>query len=280
MLRLLLTSALALGCTGTAARPDATATPDASPADAAPVTVRAATANIRCLVDDWDGRLELLAADLVAIDADLIGLQEVCRDAARDALPELLGAIENRGGPVYYTLRADTHLAWDQYQEGIALLSRWPLADATIVDLPPGAFPRKAAVARIAAPGGPIVAAATHLSFGAARADIRRQQLAEVRAAVDALRTAGEPAIIAGDLNETPTGAAITAAIAAGYADAWTAARPGDPGPTVPADAPVARIDYVLTRALTATAAARFLDTPSGALWPSDHLGVWADLIR
>jgi len=248
--------------------------PDAAMATATVV----ATANIRCLIDDWDQRLPLLVAEIERVRPDVLALQEVCRDTqtGRDALTELLDALSLD----YTAARAQTHLAWDRYEEGIAVLALDPVLSSTVVDLPAGAFPRRAVIARIAAPSGPLVFAGTHLSFGDERAATRAAQLAAVRAAVDTVRGPCDTAVVTGDFNESPNGAAVTAALTHGYADAWAEAHPGDAGATVPSDDPSARIDYILVSAGNAVAGhtERFLDVSQGAIYPSDHLGVWSEL--
>jgi endonuclease/exonuclease/phosphatase family metal-dependent hydrolase len=124
--------------------------------------------------------------------------------------------------------------------------------------------------------------ASTHLSFGDEQTAVRVDQLAAARAGLDDMRESGEPVALAGDLNEGPSGAAISAATAGGYLDAWHALHPTDPGPTFPASAPSKRIDYVLlsvgTSGIEAAAAEIFLDQAQGATLPSDHLGVRVDL--
>lgn len=270
----------ASGTPGTLAEPGpdaASPLPDAAPAPAK--AARVGTANLRCMIDDWGVRVHAIAAELAAIDAEVVALQEVCREpGGRDGLAELLDELELLTGVRYDAVRADTHWAWDRYDEGIAVITRVPVMTSEVVDLPRGTFARKAIVVRVASSAGPLVFAGTHLSFGSEHATTRRQQLAVARDAVAALRQPGDAAAIAGDFNETPGAPAVGAAVAAGYRDAWVEANPGDPGPTVPSPAPEARIDYVLVDGMRAVAAGQFMAQPWGGIWPSDHRGVWAEI--
>ena len=268
-----LVASLALvACAGPAGSPDAGAEADA----AAAAPLRVVTLNLRCLIDDWDARLPLVADGLAALAPDAIALQEVCAEpGGRDALEELAAALAARGAGDLAQTRTTTHRAWDTYDEGLAILSRHPIAAVRVAPLPAGALPRKILAARLDSPGGPVVLASTHLDHQSET--VRAEQAVAAAAALDDL-AAGEPALLLGDLNEPP-GAGVAAALAgAGFTDAWAAVHPADPGATFPASAPSVRIDYIWARGLTPDAAERVLAEPSGAVYPSDHVGVSAAL--
>jgi len=263
---------------GVASGPDASGS---SPTDAAvpPQEIRLASANLRCLLDDWDARVQALAAELAAYRPSMVALQEVCRDDSRDGLAELQGMLEALTGTTYVAVRTDTHLAWDRYQEGIAVLVDQAIADATIVELPAGLFQRRAVVVRV--PG--LLLASTHLSFGDQQ-NARRAQMDTLLQAMSDIRGADETMVIAGDFNETPDGLVLTSALVAGFQDAWSTLHPADPGPTFPSAAPDVRIDFVLVApgaaGLRPVSAERFLDTPTAGIMPSDHLGLQVVLAR
>ena len=286
-LRLLAWAALGLAaCSAPAVCPDAEPPPrvDAAPADAgAARRLRIATVNLRCLLDDWDVRDHLLAAQIAAARPQIIAVQEACREpAGRDNLVELVTALASAGS-AYSIARTETHRSWDLYQEGIALLALDPSALVEVIDLPPGLFPRRAIIARLATGVGDALVAATHLSFGDDQAEVRSAQLGTIRAALDRLRAPTELVAIAGDFNEAPTGAAVTAALSAGYVDSWAQIHPGEPGYTIPAPNPAARIDYTLvalgSSGVVIDDATIFLDQGEGDIMPSDHLGLHVDLV-
>ncbi len=261
----------------------ATAGSDAAPADAAqPVRLRLATVNLRCLLDDWPARRELLIAQLAAADPDVIAFQEACRaDSGDDNLAELVAGLAPATGRDYRIARTETHWSWDLYHEGIALVSGYELTRVDIVDLPAGTFPRRAIVATVASAPGPVLVAATHLSFGDDQAAVRVDQLQAIRDAIARMGRDDQLSVIAGDCNEGPDGDAITAALAAGYHDCFAEANPGQPGYTYPASAPTERIDQVLalpgTSGVGIAAAAVFLDQVDGTTMASDHLGIHVD---
>src|SRR5499427_1746280 len=90
---------------------------------------------------------------------------------------------------------------------GVAILSRWPIGEIRIVELP---SPERyqfdlermygrhiALIATIERPGGSFVAVTTHLEVHRTRADRARQ----IRATTAALRSVAHPLILAGDFN-------------------------------------------------------------------------------
>lgn len=256
------------------------------PADAARLIVRRArlvlaTANLRCLRDDWERRLPLLVDALVDVDPDLLALQEVCRapDDSADAFPALLDALAARTGRVYTHHRRETHLAWDTWQEGVAIVSAFDVLDRADAALPAERLPRAVAAVRVWTPLGPAVAAVTHLAAEADQAAQRVQQAEAAIGVADALAQPGDLRVLMGDFNEAPAGDAVAAAIVAGFTDAWTAAQGDAPGPTFPSAAPERRIDYVFVDApAEVLEVERFLDVEVDGVRPSDHLGVRAGL--
>lgn len=251
-------------------------------ADSSTPGLRIATLNLHCLLEEWDRRVPMIVAELAELDPDVIALQEVCREeGGRDALPDLITRLEAATGATYEFSRAETHLAWDVYQEGIALLTRHSFDQVETIDLPVGIFPRKAIVGKISHDAAVVVIAVTHLSFGD-QGSVRVNQLSFLRDHMESAGVNGSTQLIVGDLNEGPTGDAIVATTAAGYEDAWATLHPNNDGPTYPVNAPSSRLDYVLLSApgdaVRARQVQRFLETSVDGLYPSDHLGVWADL--
>lgn len=284
LLALSLGTAIACRTPASAGSPDAGSFNDGNDADAAQdrPRLRIATINLRCLVDGWEQRLPLLTAEIAAVDPDVMAFEEVCREEGGiDSLAQLMAALAAETGSEYYTARAETHLAWDQYQEGIALASRYPLQDEQVVDLPVGIFPRRSVMARVDNPIMPLQMAVTHLSFGD-QAGVREAQLAAVREALENRQGNDERAILAGDLNEGPDGAAIGSALSAGYVDAWAHLHPDNDGPTYPASAPSKRIDYLLlapaASSIEALRVERFMLGDSNGIRPSDHIALWVDV--
>jgi endonuclease/exonuclease/phosphatase family metal-dependent hydrolase len=176
--------------------------------------LRVATWNLRtCRTREGDRfDLDLTAATLRSLDADLVALQEIDREQQRsghidqaralaEALatswhfaPTLLGRAEqpsrwrrpepgsDPGGPAY----------------GIALLSRLELESVETVALPRPegrGEPRVALVARVRAGGGRLTVAATHLSF------LPRDGIRQLRRLQRHLAGTPAPRLLLGDLN-------------------------------------------------------------------------------
>jgi endonuclease/exonuclease/phosphatase family metal-dependent hydrolase len=90
---------------------------------------------------------------------------------------------------------------------GLAILSRWPIGETRIIELPSpseyqfdveGMYGRHIGlVAAIERPGAPFVAAAVHLEVHRTR----RHRAAQMRVLVDGLRDERRPVIVGGDLN-------------------------------------------------------------------------------
>jgi endonuclease/exonuclease/phosphatase family metal-dependent hydrolase len=136
----------------------------------------------------------------------------------------------------------------------------------------PGArrwYPRGALVARATAGADAIWTVSVHFGLGGAE---RAGQSASLTDLVEAL--GGGVVIVGGDLNATPDMRAI-ARITATLRDAWSLAGHGE-GPTFPAFAPAARIDYVFVGNGGTIVGARV--GAEGASEASDHLPVAVDL--
>lgn len=280
MRRCALVLAVASACTGASSGdPDGGAVPDGAGSDAvAPAPLVVVTLNLRCLIDDWEARLPLVADGLAAAAPDVIGLEEVCLEpGGRDALEALVAALDARGVSPLASARTVTHRAWDAYDEGLAILSRHPIGEVHVEALPPGAIPRKVLVARIERDGHAFAFATTHLDHQDAA--VRARQAAAAASAVAAFAGV-RPRVLVGDLNEGPGGGVSAALAANAWTDAWVALHPGDPGPTFPASSPTARIDYVWSAGgLAPQAIERTFTLPVAGVHASDHLGLRAVLV-
>ncbi len=189
-----------------------------------------------------DGRLDLerIAAVIRAANPDLVALQEVDRNARRT------GGIDQTAT---YARLTDLH-AWfgaampfQGGEYGQALLSRWPLQQAAVKPLPgtPGREPRIVLTALIDIPGqGRIRWAGLHLDAGQDDGDRWEQ----AGALVQSFGTNTIPTLLAGDFNAAPESRVMRRIVApdSGWVDtAWAWAAP-----TIPAQSPRSRIDYLL----------------------------------
>jgi endonuclease/exonuclease/phosphatase family metal-dependent hydrolase len=170
----------------------------------APLRLRVATYNVhRCRGLDRLVRPERIAAVLRALEADVIGLQEVVGPGPRDVgQAEALGALLGFGWVMAPTRHLRRHLF------GNVILSRFPMVHHVQYDLTwKTCEPRGCHRADIVLPGGPTV----HLynvHLGTALRE-RRYQAARL-ASILADRHLRGPRIVVGDFNEWTRGLATT----------------------------------------------------------------------
>ena len=85
------------------------------------------------------------------------------------------------------------------------------------------------------------------------------------------------PAVVSGDFNDVPGSAAYATLLTAGFTDTWTGPEHGTFGDWAAPRPDGERIDWILTRGLTAKPAELCL-LHDGDRWPSDHVPVLATL--
>lgn len=244
-------------------------------------------------------RMALIADELAALRPDIVALQEV-------AVSRRLGDVADRlarrlgyhhvhapatpyvfGGGILGRLLVGTL----GFREGPAILSRFPIRESEVHELPRcqhAIDPRVLLRARLDTPWGPTDVFSTHIS----RDDCQARRVA----ALVAERRNGRPSILMGDFNAIESSPAIRAITEdAGFVDVYRQANPDASGATVwqriDAPWPMARrrVDYIFlvpgleTRG-GVVASRVVLDTPhrltdGSTLWPSDHYGVFAELV-
>jgi endonuclease/exonuclease/phosphatase family metal-dependent hydrolase len=243
-------------------------------------------------------RLDLIAAGLAELRPDIVGLQEASVSRRLGNVPARLA---QRLGLHHVYAPATARVFGDGllsrlvvgvlgFQEGPAILSRFPITEWDVHELPRCDHyldPRIVLRARLATTWGALDVFSAHTSRDACQ--VRR--VAEV---VGQHRN-GFPSLLMGDLNNVESSAAIRALTEeAGFIDSYRRANPEARGATVrqQVDAPVAtasrRIDYVflvpgLRMAGRVRASRVVLDTPhrladGSTLWPSDHYAVLTEV--
>lgn len=254
------------------------------------VSLKVMTLNLRHDADEWQRRMELVADEIVRLDPDVIGLQEVAVEARQlEVLGELVVA---RGHARYETHQREKRTFFGtRLDEAAAVMSRWPIAERHQRQL---VEERVAVLARVAHPsGGMIDVLDTHLENrrDPYYDDVRVDQIAEALALASGLEGCN-PTVLTGDLNSTSTEPAYAAVVREGFVDSYLAVN----GPVATAaegntaiirlregafvQSPGRRIDYVFARGVgerTITAVASsvcFENHDAKGFYPSDHLGV------
>jgi endonuclease/exonuclease/phosphatase family metal-dependent hydrolase len=184
-----------------------------------------------------------------ATGADLVLLQEVDRNTQRSGPTDQPAALARLTG---YSVAFGRTIGFQGGDYGVALLSRWPIDWDTLIPLAtaapsPGApadhEQRGVLLARVAAPGGPLLVLDTHLD--ALGDDYWRvREIAGILGVAAGVGDLGLPLLLGGDLNARPESPIHQMLRGAGFRDAWVECGTGD-GMTFPAVAPDRRIDYL-----------------------------------
>ncbi len=234
-------------------------------------------------------RLDLVAAEIKRWDIDIALLQEVPNSRLHG---DSVAYLAQQTGLNYAYLRANGNRRLVGFEEGVVILSRFPLQNISFTELEPQAsrFEHRVVLHALAAtPQGDLDLFVTHLTNGTAAKNAA--QVESLQSFVD--KTAKYTAVIAGDFNATPNSAQITQ-LAASWIDIFHFIQPNDPGWTCcVADLAQAddysideRIDYVFlvpaAPELTIQDAQLVMERPfitsNGPLWASDHIGLLVTL--
>jgi endonuclease/exonuclease/phosphatase family metal-dependent hydrolase len=243
-------------------------------------------------------RMDLVAHELAALRPDIIALQEAVVSRRLGDVTERLA----RGLGFYHVhTPATTRVFGDGilsrlvigalgFREGPAILSRFPIVEWDVFELPRCARyldPRVLLRARLATPWGLLDVFSTHTSHD----DCQARRVATLVGQ----RRNGLPSILMGDFNFGETSPTIRAMTEeAGFVDVYRRANPDGLGATgwqrIDAEWPMARrrLDYIfLVPGLEVPGEVLgsriVLNTPhrlpdGRTLWPSDHYGVLAEL--
>ena len=249
----------------------------------------------------WQERQPLLTAAVAAQQADVVLLQETWPEQA-EAVAQACGlaVIELSVGP-FEPSGTDTEPAGTLF--GNAILGRADQTEAmgsTPLSSAGDGAPRNGLAVRHRGEGPALLLVATHLNHIAEASSVRSQQLDLLRQWIDQLWPQG-PVVLGGDLNLVPTSEEYHRSIAPRWVDLWRQAKPGEPGSTMVPENPRfrdidwmaarngpgtpagVRFDYLLARRGpegSSGLSVKAIDVIGGAEhgWPSDHLGLVADV--
>jgi endonuclease/exonuclease/phosphatase family metal-dependent hydrolase len=242
--------------------------------------LRVATLNILNLADRWPERLPLILADMAALQPDVLALQEVVYVMQQD---RLIGAA---GEGRYEAIRG-----WAGRPEyGNSLLVRSPLEGREVDRLDLG-LGRSALRMLVKFPGGSsILVVVTHLHHVGPDEAARDEQTAALVEWLDCTRGPGAT-IAMGDFNADPGEPTYSRMQAAGFRSAFAEANGHEPAVTWPSglqapamdtDGSPECLDYIWLRGDVRVLAARLAfdrpDPEDPTLYPSDHVGITAEL--
>jgi endonuclease/exonuclease/phosphatase family metal-dependent hydrolase len=233
-------------------------------------------------------RLELIANEINRLEPDIVMLQEVPWTLK---IGSAAGFLAEKTGMNYVYLRANGNRWAIAFEEGSAILSRYPLADPEFLELRPraGFFEHRIVLhANAVTSMGEVGLYVTHLTDG--EADNNRAQsglLLEFVTSEDV-----KFAVIAGDFNARPESPQIQL-LSSVWVDTFALVHPGSPGFTCCIDnltqetaSPDKRIDYIFLKSgntLPEVVASELVYSDpfaiaGGWLWVSDHIGLLVDL--
>ena len=244
--------------------------------------VRIATLNLEQDHKCWETRRELIAAQLEELNPDILALNEI-------HLPSQTGrwlqGAAAKGLGTKYILLQQSKVGEDPPTQGEALLARYPVVETANLDY--RSHGCVALAARFEFKGRLLDVYVTHLIAARVDDSARQYQVEQLLEWIRA-RDDADFSVVCGDFNAAPDQPSIRL-MSALYrptqtqATAFTPLREPGGEPTHPEWKRFDRcIDYVWVSANIKVRASglRFnnpaKDNPD--LWPSDHVGVWADL--
>lgn len=258
--------------------------------------LRVLTWNIWWQFGPWEQRRPAIETTLKRIDADVIALQEVWSEEAKNQAEELA-----------HELGYHHVFEWSMDIRGIgfgnALLSRWPIkrhGSVALHGMKETGEGRNALFAEIDGPRGLIPMFSTHLNWKYEQSHIRQRQVADLAHFVDSMRPWSFPPIVCGDFNADPSSEEIrmlkglTTCPVEGlcFHDAWSVAGGEGVGftwdntnPYVEIELePDRRLDYIFVGWPQARGGGHIVECkvvgnePVDGVWPSDHHAVLAEL--
>lgn len=261
--------------------------------------LRVLTLNLWGMEPPLEKRMQIVASGLEELVPDVVALQEV---------REIPGQLPNQAATLAARARYPHHVfapatPFGGGEEGLALLSRWPIAEHVATELP-HAKPEERRIllsARIETGAGSVWAHTTHLNYRLGHGQQRQDQVLAIDAAITA-RPSDLPQVLMGDFNARPEsdemrflrGLTSLQGRTVHYQDAWERLHPGERGWTWassnPYTAPLRflepdrRIDYIYVTTQrkdgrgTIHACRVVFDEPEDGAWASDHFALFADV--
>jgi endonuclease/exonuclease/phosphatase family metal-dependent hydrolase len=246
------------------------------------MVLRIATLNTAQNHKCWELRRELLGGQLAELNPDILALNEIHVPAQTGRWLQRFAAA--RTG-IKYTLVQQSKVGEDSRTEAEGLLTRFPVSETGSLDY--RSHNCVAQVARFEIGGRLLDVYVTHLIAARVEDSARQHQ---VRQLLEWVRSRDDAhfSVVCGDFNAAPDQLSIRLMLDAfrptqTQATAFTPLREPGGSPTHPEWERFDRcIDFIwATEGIDIEASGLCFNTPAPddpALWPSDHVGVWADL--
>jgi endonuclease/exonuclease/phosphatase family metal-dependent hydrolase len=262
-------------------------------------TIRVVTLNMWGEQPPLEPRMRGIAAGLKALGPDVIALQEV---------REIPGTVPNQALTIAAELGMEAHYApatpWGGGDEGLALLSRFPIRQRMVRELPHATAQERRLIVGVTVetPAGAFSAFTTHLNYRLHHGNVREDQIVAGEALVAEVESE-LPRVYMGDFNATPDSDEIRylrglhsiGGKRVFYQDAYERRHPNDAGYTWTRANPFTerlrwlaldrRIDYIFVSAMRKDGRGVVhdcrivLDRPDAeGCFPSDHFGLMADI--
>jgi endonuclease/exonuclease/phosphatase family metal-dependent hydrolase len=260
--------------------------------------LRCLTLNLWGAEPPLEARMRVVGQGLLALAPDVVALQEV-----REIPGQLPNQAETLARTAGYEHVFAPAIAFGGGHEGLAILSRAPIAEHAALELP-HASPEERRIllsARLETEAGSVWVHTTHLNYRLHHGHQRQDQVMAIDGAVSA-RANDRPQILMGDFNARPDsdeirwlrGFTSLQGRRVHYQDAWDRVHPGQPGWTWassnPYTAPLRflepdrRIDYIFVTTMRRDGRGTIQDCqiafgePVDGVYASDHFGLLADV--
>jgi endonuclease/exonuclease/phosphatase family metal-dependent hydrolase len=271
--------------------------PILEPGGREPGSFRLLTQNIFSLNADWERRRTVLADGIIALEPDVVLLQESFVTPDHDYTTDILG----EGWQVAHSATRASDGG------GISIASRWPIVNVRELDLKGVSdrthdFACTTLMAEVQAPEplGRLVIVNHFPDYHTTHeVERERQTVIAAKAVEDRLERGFAHVLLGGDLDAEPDAGSLRflagkqslEGMSVCYQNAWDACHPGEPGHTFTPDNPLAprmwpfrRIDHILVRCgeddmptLEIAACELAFNQPVNGAWGSDHFGLVAD---
>lgn len=246
------------------------------------MTFRIATLNLEQNHKRWEARRELIAGQLKDLHPDFWALNEI-------HIPSETGRWLQRAAAklmgIRYTLLQQSKVGDDSRTEAEGLLTRYPVIETASLDY--RSYNCVALAARFEVGGRLLDVYVTHLIAARVEDRARQDQVAELLEWIRR-RDDADYSVVCGDFNAAPDQPSIRLMSTAfrptqTEATAFTPLRESGGNPTHPEWERFDRcIDYIwVSQSIKIEGSGLCFNQPAQDdpdLWPSDHVGVWADL--